>query len=90
MNVRKHNEAKAITGNEGSTTKDLRKTGTQYWLAAKSTSTDLFYMGIDGSIHSSSGGGSMGFRPVVVLKSTVLTTGKGTDQVGNTNAWILA
>ncbi len=69
----------------------LRKTGAEYWLAAQYSSTEnyLVYVYKDGGIYGSSGGYSYGFRPVVVLKSTVLTTGKGPDQVGNKEAWQL-
>ncbi len=69
----------------------LRTTGDRYWLATpnSSSSYSLYFVNPDSSIGSSRSD-SFGFRPVVVLKSTVLTTGRGTDQVGNPDAWILA
>ncbi len=62
-----------------------------YWLATRNT-------GSLGYLYKANGAGSVssyysdldGFRPVIVLKSDVMTTGRGKDQVGNENAWILA
>ncbi len=69
-------------------TDTLRKTSTYYWLATAFGSTYLYYVGTDGSIGSYYNS-VYGFRPVIVLKSSVLTTGKGTDSYGN-SAWKLA
>ncbi len=46
--------------------------------------------GIEGNIGYDYDGYACGFRPVIELKPNIKTTGRGTDQVGNTNAWILA
>ncbi len=82
-----YQEAFDITGSENTTTKDLRKTDARYWLAAAVNSTDLRTVDPSGNI-SKSGGYAHGFRPVVVLKSTVFTTGQGQDQFSQP-AWIL-
>ncbi len=67
---------------------DLRATGTQYWLSTIFGTYNIYYVFTDGSFRSLSGD-SLGFRPVVVLKSTVLTTGKGSDGLGHSNAWLI-
>ncbi len=69
---------------------DLRKINTTYWLANAWESTYLWSIYSNGNINSGySGAYVFGFRPVVVLKSKILTTGKGKDQVGNNDAWLL-
>ncbi len=78
-------EANALTQSS-----DLRTTGAHYWLATANGSYSLYYVITGGGIIYDSDGYSRGLRPVVVLKSTVLTTGTGNDQVGNSGAWILA
>ncbi len=66
---------------------DLRNTLAQYWLATTFDSNDLYCVRDGGGLgHDNSI--SLGFRPVIVLKSTVLTTGQGKDSFGNP-AWIL-
>ncbi len=68
----------------------LRKTGAYYWLATVSDSTDLYNVYNNGGYSNGLRKYMLGFRPVVVLKSTVLTTGKTTtDKVGNKNTWDL-
>ncbi len=84
-----YQEAFDITGDRNATDKTLRKIGTYYWLATETGVTHLWIVQADGSIYQHNTIGH-GFRPVIVLKSTVLTTGRGTDQVGNPDAWILA
>ncbi len=85
-----HDEALKITGTTGFTENDLRAIGTYYYLA---TAYDIYYMwGVEsgGRMNLSSSDYLFGFRPVIVLKSDVLTTGRGTDQFNNPNAWNLA
>ena len=82
-------EAQAITGNTNSTTNDLRTTGAEYWLGTVNGSKYLCGVHFDGWM-SDFGSYSFGFRPVIVLKSSVFTSGKGEDQVGNQDAWLLA
>ncbi len=77
-------EVEAITN----TSDTLRKTGTYYYLAT-AASQYLYYVSDDGSFDYTGSNHSWGFRPVVVLKSTVLTTGEGQDMFGN-KAWIIA
>ncbi len=81
-------EAEKITGNTNSTEDTLRKTGAYYWLATAYSNNTLWDVRNTGVMYNSSGGGSWGIRPVVVLKSGVLTTGQGKDSFGNT-AWQL-
>ncbi len=72
---------------------DLKKsnlllTGAYYWLAT-SGSQDLYLASVyaDGETHTN-GTATFGFRPVVVLKPNILTTGKVKDMFGN-DAWQL-
>ncbi len=67
---------------------NLRTTGDCYWLANAYSSNNLVFVNMDGDIGHYNGR-SYGFRPVIVLKSSVLTTGEGRDSFGN-KAWILA
>ncbi len=86
-----YNEAKEITTNISSTEDDLRKTGARYWLATPYNDDALYYVSTTGSINNNGYNfDSWGFRPVIVLKSSVITTGKGQDQVGNSDTWIIA
>ncbi len=92
-------EAKAITGDERSTDNDLRDIGAFYWLASISSESVgmgydnlyLFYVNGAGGINEYGNGvnEAYGFRPVVVLKSNVLTSGQTTDQFGNAKSWTL-
>ncbi len=83
-------EAQAITGNTNATEDDLRTTGDFYWLATKCNSNTLWLVYFTGLMYGSDGRDySWGFRPVIVLKSDVLTTGQDKDMFGN-KAWILA
>ncbi len=68
---------------------NLRATRARYSLATASDNTNLYYVGESGAIGLTYSA-IHGFRPVVVLKSTVLTTGTGTDKAGNSGAWLLA
>ncbi len=83
-----YEEAKAITGSTSSTTDDLQKTGDYYWLATIDGNTNLYGVGFTGNIYGGGNNYSWGFRPVIVLKSKILTTGKGTDEFGQP-AWTL-
>ncbi len=65
----------------------LRSIGTVYWLANPSGGTGLYYMLADG--RPSTASGLNGFRPVIVLKTGILTTGEGQDQFGQ-KAWKIA
>ncbi len=79
-------EALAITSSESANDNDLRKTGDYYWLAT-ANGNELWdvhhdsFMGDDYNF-------SWGFRPVIVLKSNILTTGKVRDEF-NQEAWQL-
>ncbi len=88
-----YNEARAITGNTLATDNTLRTTGSQYWVAGYDNDFDGVYLNgviADGSLYSHLGiNNKFGFRPVVVLKSGILTTGQGPDKVGNDKAWQL-
>ena len=79
--------AHAMTQAEAEIDKDLRTTGTQYWLATPYNDDALYYVNHDGNIdyHYSD---SYGFRPVIELKSNVLTSGQGKDMFDQ-KAWIL-
>ncbi len=67
---------------------NLRKIGTYYWLANVYADTELYYIHSDGKLNHYFSAVT-GFRPVVELKSNILTTGQGPDKVGNPNAWTL-
>ncbi len=67
----------------------LRKTGATYWLANEVSSYGLLMGYSTGQISGDNRMVALGYRPVVVLKSKILTTGKGQDQVGNNDAWQL-
>ncbi len=68
----------------------LRKIGDYYFLATEYSTYDLYRVSHLGEYYTfGSSKGMDGYRPVIVLKSSVLTTGRGKDQVGNENAWIL-
>ncbi len=86
-----YEEALAITGITSSTDKDLRATGDNYWIAsATNDGTRLWNADkFGGMYYINNDNMSMGFRPVIVLKSDVLTTGEEKDMFGN-KAWILA
>ena len=76
------------------TNNDLRKTGAFYYLATPYQTEDdknwLYGVRQDGAITyiGYATGLATGFRPVVVLKAGILTTGKGTDEFGQP-AWKL-
>ncbi len=73
-----------------SETDNLRKMDARYWLATTYSVSTLWFMKENGIIsHDGQLGYAYGFRPVVVLKSNILTTGQGQDMFGN-KAWILA
>ncbi len=82
-------EAEKITGDTSDTSDDLRKTGANYWLATAYNTNGLWSVYAYGSINGRNSY-AFGLRPVVELKKGILTTGKGTDKVGNVNAWIIA
>ncbi len=82
-------EALDITGSYDTTTEDLRTTGAEYWLATEYDTFSLWYVYSAGDMRRYNGT-SLGFRPVIVLKSTVLTMGQGSDGFGHNDAWILA
>ncbi len=73
----------------------LRTTGSEYWFATTYTGTDLGN-GDSCLLYATSKGGSsycysyhpLGFRPVIVLKSGIQTTGKVHDEFGQ-DAWNL-
>ncbi len=66
----------------------LRKTGEMYWLA-NANSGYLWYVTTYGTfVDGYSGTYSYGFRPVIVLKQGMLTTGKVKDEF-NQDAWSL-
>ena len=74
-------EAQAITGSTSSTSNDLRKTGSYYWLASASDSHNLWTVTNGGYVGSSSGSYCFGVRPVVSLKSGIqITGGSGTQE----------
>ncbi len=83
-----YGDAYAITGDGGATSETLRNTGSLYWLTNSGYPTGLYYVWYDGSIHSDETN-SFGFRPVIELKAKILTTGQGSDKVGNNKAWQL-
>ena len=71
---------------------NLRKTGVNYyWLATPvdSSRNGLWVVRIDGGVFDGGYNQSHGFRPVIVLKSGILTTGQKPDKVGNDKAWTL-
>ena len=75
-------------------TNDLRQTNTLYWLANESneyaSDNRLLYLNPTGNtVILPHGELAFGIRPIIVLKSSVLTTGKGIDEFGQ-EAWILA
>ncbi len=74
-------EAEAIAINNS-----LRMTGSYYWLANSYNDIYLWYVNYQSYIGYSDN--SMGFRPVIVLKPNVLTTGQGQDEFKQ-KAWIL-
>ncbi len=82
-----YEEAYNITKSTTSTNKDLRAIGAYYWLATDNGG--LWYVCDNGPMSNGTYVMAFGFRPVVVLKSNVLTTGQGKDSFENT-AWILA
>ncbi len=83
--------AHAITKNEVDVIAQdntLRKTGATYCLATANGSTNLYGVGsTEGEIFADNGH-PYGFRPVIVLKANIKTTGKGTDEFGQ-SAWTL-
>ncbi len=82
-------EAKAITGDEAPTNNTLRNIGTRYWLVWEYYDYGLDFPTIDGDLHTTYGYDlAAGIRPVVVLKSGILTTGKVHDEFGQ-EAWQL-
>ncbi len=84
-------EAYDITKSIDGTDETLRTTGDYYWVATKGSSISLWYVNKDGYIfYNDHDTLRFGFRPVIVLKSTVLTTGQGSDGLGHSNAWKLA
>ncbi len=83
-----YNEALEITNDIKVTSNDLRNTGAYYWLADAGDSARLYLVGNAGNINGSSSDLSYGFRPVVVLKEGILTTGKGIDEFKQ-EAWTL-
>ena len=83
-----YNEALAITGSVNATSNNLRKTGTNYYLASPGGTVSLYSVNNDGGFYNGFYVRSIGFRPVVVLKSTIKTTGKTVDAVGQV-AWSL-
>ncbi len=81
-------EVDAITN----TSDTLRKTGDYYWLATPYNGLSggyLYCVHPDGSIANYCRNSSDGFRPVIVLKSTILTTGQGSDGFGHNDAWLI-
>ena len=70
--------------NLGGYVASMNQTGTHYYLATvASTGTTLYGVRYDGKV-STYGSRAYGYRPVVVLKSDVKTTGKNSS-----NAWVL-
>ena len=85
-----YEEALDITKNEDATDDDLRTTGVRYWLSTKASS-GIGFWGVDtnGRLDFNNFQYVNGFRPVIELKSGMLTTGQEPDKVGNQNAWTL-
>ncbi len=82
-------EAKAITGSTANTTNDLRTIGDKYYLATKYGSYCLTAINSNGGGFINEQNMVEGIRPVIVLKACLKTSGKGTDYVGQSGAWIL-
>ncbi len=83
-------EALNIVNNYDITENDLRTVGAMYWLGLHAADANgLFFVQNTGSISNSTNySWALGFRPVVVLKTGILTTGKGIDEFKQ-EAWTL-
>ncbi len=87
-----YEEALAITGNGSPDEKaTLRAIGSAYYLATPNSNSErntLLCVNFIGSMNCDAANVG-GFRPVVVLKPGILTTGQEPDKVGNEKAWTL-
>ncbi len=66
----------------------LRMIGDWYWLATVYSNYDLYSVYASGIINGGGNSYAFGYRPVVELKSSVFTPGKGTDMFSQ-DAWQL-